>query len=68
MRVIKSIGIDKLKTFILDRQVLDGLSKKKEVALFIGDLESKRIDFVKNPLLDIEVALKKCERLGVFKK
>ena len=61
----KLIQLDekKLEKITKDRDVVDFVKSKKETVFYYSKIAKAE----KNPLLDIEIALRRCERTGFFK-
>ncbi|MFA5714565.1 MAG: hypothetical protein WC998_02345 [Candidatus Paceibacterota bacterium] len=63
MENLKQIDEKELKKIIEHRDFADFVKTKNKVILY----SPKNTKEQKNPLLDIEIALRKCERTGFFK-
>ena len=65
MNVLRPVSFSKVKSIIPDRVLVRRLQNNKETVYFI---DSKSLVIKTDDLLKIELALRKCKRLGVFKK
>ncbi len=55
---------DSIRKKICDEEIFKNI--KSEESIFYIDIKKEKQEI--NPLLDIELALRRCERVGVFKK
>ena len=62
---IKNITVEELQKFIPDKEVIKDARAVKESLYTVGHEEKiEEID----PLIDLEITIRKCRRTGVFKK
>ena len=55
---------DSIRKKICDEEIFKNI--KSEESIFYIDIKKEKQEI--NPLLDIELALRRCERVGVFKR
>ena len=62
-RNLKKISIEKAKDIIQDKEVLKILNKSEEPIYELSYQISSKVD----PLVALEISLRRCKRVGVFK-
>lgn len=62
---LKKITCEEARSVIVDKNVLKLVVNRKEPVFII---KSRISQDKKEPLLEVEVALRKCERVGLFSK
>lgn len=62
--MLKTINVNQLKNFITDQALLRRVQKENEKVFSILPPKNKEMD----SLLKFEIALRRCIRVGVFKK
>lgn len=65
MDMLRLVSFNKVKTIIPDKTLIRRLQNNKEKVYFV---EPTNLVMKTDDLLKIELALRKCKRLGVFKK
>lgn len=63
MEKLKQLNEKQIERITEDRDIVNFVKSKNETVFYYG----KAVKTEKNPLLDIEIALRKCERTGFFK-
>lgn len=64
---LKKLNEKEIRNYLPDVAILSRVKGKKDPVLWL--VEAKRsTDTRIDPLLDLEISLRKCERLGVFRK
>jgi len=62
---LKKISTSEAKDLIPDKEILESVEKDNDPIFKISRPESTK-DLLNNQLLEIEIALRKCDRYGVF--
>ncbi len=64
---LKKVEFSEVSSLIKDRDVLQRIKQENRPVFIIDEKQSSKA-IINDPILDLEITLRKCERVGVFKK